>query len=99
MLLSTEKDVKDDWEDSLDKFPAIQNQETDNRQSPGQKSPLEDDEEFDTNLPNINLKEIFSGTNVKTFTNRNQRESPVITSHSNQVNKAAGLIDLTFRII
>lgn len=66
VLLDSEKDNS---EDDFDKLPAIQQRAADQGQSTAFGSHLEDyNSEFDTSLPNINLREFFSNTNIKTFT-------------------------------
>lgn len=73
VLLDTEKCS---WEDAPAKFPMIETNERDNGQSPMQGSWLEGEKEFDTTLPNIDLREVFSRTNFRTFTNSKSKRLP-----------------------
>lgn len=67
---------KGSWEDAPAKFPMIENNERDYGQSPMRGSWLEGEKEFDTSLPNIDLREVFSRTNFRNFTNAKPKRVP-----------------------
>lgn len=64
------------WADAPAMFPMIETNERDNGQRSMRGSWPEGEKEFDTSLPNIDLREVFSRTNFRTFNNAKSKRVP-----------------------